>query len=87
VFVRAPGSGGGAPFTGRVWPGDVHYPDFVAAGGGAAAGWWAQLVAGFQTLIPFDGLWIDMNEVRRWWCQFGGSGGGHVAAARGGGLQ
>jgi alpha-D-xyloside xylohydrolase len=27
------------PFTGRVWPGAVHYPDFVAPGN-ATADWW-----------------------------------------------
>ncbi|CAF0799837.1 unnamed protein product [Didymodactylos carnosus] len=47
------------PVIGRVWPGAVAFPDFTNP---AAQEWWTEIVATFHEIIPFDGLWIDMNE-------------------------
>lgn len=49
----------GKPYIGFVWPGAVHYPDFLNS---KAHDFWAQQIAKFHELIEFDGLWIDMNE-------------------------
>jgi len=48
----------GAPYVGKVWPGDASFPDFTSPD---VRAWWG-------TLLPRDlgkgvqGLWIDMNE-------------------------
>lgn len=46
-------------FVGSVWPGPCVFPDFFGEG---AREWWGRQVAAFHKQIPFDGLWIDMNE-------------------------
>lgn len=43
----------------QVWPGAVHFPDFINPEGQA---WWLDHVRDFYANIPFDGLWVDMNE-------------------------
>ena len=43
----------------QVWPGPVHYPDFLHSG---ARQWWRRQLAAFHDMVPWDGLWIDMNE-------------------------
>ncbi|MBK1832882.1 glycoside hydrolase family 31 protein [Roseibacillus ishigakijimensis] len=46
-------------YTGKVWPGDCHFPDFTKP---SVRDWWAGL---FDGLIKDDGLagiWNDMNE-------------------------
>lgn len=57
AYVRK--SDGVTPFTGMVWPGHVIFPDWLHDG---AASFWADQIATFHKTIPFDGLWIDMNE-------------------------
>ena len=47
------------PFAGTVWPGRVHYPDFLSP---AARGFWSREIEALHSLVPFDGLWIDMAE-------------------------
>ena len=47
------------PLIGSVWPGWTVYPDFTNPN---ATKWWTQLASYFFDQIPFDGLWIDMNE-------------------------
>ena len=43
----------------QVWPGAVHFPDFLNP---KAEQWWLDMVADFHEKVPFDGLWVDMNE-------------------------
>ncbi|KAI6220383.1 Maltase-glucoamylase, intestinal [Aphelenchoides fujianensis] len=47
---------------GVVWP-DNHtaFPDFFDFTGSTQQ-WWADEIANFHTVLPFDGLWIDMDE-------------------------
>lgn len=45
-------------FTGRVWPGDCHFPDFTMP---STASWWADLYKPFMA-TGVDGVWNDMNE-------------------------
>ena len=44
-----------------MWPGAVHFPDFASP---AAVTWWQQRLRALHASLPFDGLWLDMNEVR-----------------------
>ena len=44
----------------QVWPGAVHFPDFAST---QAAAWWQQLLTALHASLPYDGLWLDMNEV------------------------
>jgi alpha-glucosidase (family GH31 glycosyl hydrolase) len=44
---------------GRVWPGDTAFPDFTNPN---TTKWWSDVSLKFHSLIPFDGIWIDMNE-------------------------
>lgn len=43
----------------QVWPGPVHFPDFINPEGQK---WWLDHVRDFFEKVPFDGLWVDMNE-------------------------
>ncbi|CAF4722082.1 unnamed protein product [Rotaria sp. Silwood1] len=47
------------PITGEVWPGLTVFPDFTNA---STIEWWTHIAATFHDTIPFDGIWIDMNE-------------------------
>ncbi|XP_054313799.2 lysosomal alpha-glucosidase isoform X2 [Pongo pygmaeus] len=47
------------PLIGKVWPGSTAFPDFTNP---AALAWWEDMVAEFHDQVPFDGMWIDMNE-------------------------
>ena len=44
----------------KVWPADnCFFPDYTNP---VTQKWWEERIAEFQTLLPWDGLWIDMNE-------------------------
>ncbi|KAH6774919.1 Glycosyl hydrolases family 31 protein, partial [Perilla frutescens var. hirtella] len=47
-------------YKGVVWPGNVYYPDFLNP---AAGDFWSNEISIFRKLLPFDGLWLDMNEL------------------------
>lgn len=44
---------------GKVWPGLTAFPDFTHPN---ATQWWTESASKFHEIIPFDGMWIDMNE-------------------------
>ncbi|XP_062999640.1 lysosomal alpha-glucosidase-like isoform X1 [Elgaria multicarinata webbii] len=49
----------GKPLIGKVWPGLTAFPDFSNP---KTHQWWLENLKSFHSLVPFDGLWIDMNE-------------------------
>ena len=50
---------GGEYFIGKVWPRLVHFVDWTNPN---ATEYWTKEIHDFHANIPFDGLWIDMNE-------------------------
>lgn len=59
VFVKYPD---GENYTGEVWPGKSHFPDFTSA---ATRRWWGGLMQ-FYTKLGVKGFWNDMNEPAAW---------------------
>jgi len=53
-------SDGRTPYIGKVWPGTVGFPDFLHVN---ASSWWSGQISSFLDKVPYDGLWIDMNEL------------------------
>jgi lysosomal alpha-glucosidase len=49
----------GDPLIGKVWPGTVVFPDFTNP---KTTDWWYEQAKAFHDQLPYDGLWIDMNE-------------------------
>ncbi|XP_067911990.1 lysosomal alpha-glucosidase isoform X3 [Heterodontus francisci] len=49
----------GSPLIGEVWPGLTVFPDFTNPD---THQWWFENLLQFHKVVPFDGLWIDMNE-------------------------
>ncbi|XP_029455043.1 lysosomal alpha-glucosidase [Rhinatrema bivittatum] len=49
----------GQPLIGKVWPGPTAFPDFTNP---ETFSWWHDMLRDFHSKVPFDGLWIDMNE-------------------------
>ncbi|CAF1091567.1 unnamed protein product [Adineta steineri] len=47
------------PIIGKVWPGLTAFPDFTNEN---SIEWWTNIAATFHDTVPFDGIWIDMNE-------------------------
>ncbi|CAF0775981.1 unnamed protein product [Rotaria sp. Silwood1] len=45
--------------TGKVWPGTTAFPDFTNPD---TVEWWTNVAEAFHEVVPFDGMWIDMNE-------------------------
>ncbi|NXR00109.1 LYAG glucosidase, partial [Sagittarius serpentarius] len=56
VFIR---NATGQPLVGKVWPGPTAFPDFTNL---ETHEWWHDMVKDFHDQVPFDGMWIDMNE-------------------------
>ncbi|XP_078612816.1 sucrase-isomaltase, intestinal-like [Branchiostoma floridae x Branchiostoma japonicum] len=57
VFVK--NADGVTDLVGEVWPGTTVFPDFTKPG---TVQWWGDHCESFHNVIPYDGLWIDMNE-------------------------
>ncbi|CAL8092206.1 unnamed protein product [Calicophoron daubneyi] len=57
VFIKD--SRSGEPIRGRVWPGETVFGDFLHP---KAEEWWYGEASTFHKQLPFDGLWMDMNE-------------------------
>ncbi|XP_051940174.1 lysosomal alpha-glucosidase isoform X1 [Hippocampus zosterae] len=49
----------GKTLIGKVWPGLTAFPDFSD---NITHEWWYENLKKFHDQVPFDGLWIDMNE-------------------------
>ncbi|KFQ99838.1 Lysosomal alpha-glucosidase, partial [Nipponia nippon] len=49
----------GQPLIGQVWPGLTAFADFSNPD---THQWWLENLQRFHAHVPFDGLWIDMNE-------------------------
>ncbi|XP_041323927.1 sucrase-isomaltase, intestinal [Pyrgilauda ruficollis] len=50
----------GTTLVGEVWPGETVFPDYTSL---EATNWWANECKLFYDMVPYDGIWIDMNEV------------------------
>ncbi|XP_035693837.1 sucrase-isomaltase, intestinal-like [Branchiostoma floridae] len=57
VFVK--NADGVTDLVGEVWPGTTVFPDFTKPD---TVQWWGDHCESFHNVIPYDGLWIDMNE-------------------------
>ncbi|NXG00716.1 MGA protein, partial [Sakesphorus luctuosus] len=53
-------SDGQTTLVGEVWPGETVFPDFTNP---ECTNWWVQECKLFHDKVPYDGIWIDMNEV------------------------
>lgn len=56
VFIK---DADGETLIGKVWPGLTAYPDFSSD---LAHEWWYDNLKRYHEKVPFDGVWIDMNE-------------------------
>ncbi|MEJ2005798.1 MAG: glycoside hydrolase family 31 protein, partial [Cyclobacteriaceae bacterium] len=59
IFIKYPD---GSYYTGEVWPGWCHFPDFTNP---KAREWWKKQLPAY-TEIGVDGYWNDMNEIATW---------------------
>ncbi|KAF2978754.1 hypothetical protein EK904_012363 [Melospiza melodia maxima] len=50
----------GKVLVGEVWPGETVFPDYTSA---ECTDWWVNECKLFYDMVPYDGIWIDMNEV------------------------
>lgn len=59
VFINYPD---GTPYTGQVWPGWCHFPDFTSS---KTRAWWKSKFTDYVAL-GIEGFWNDMNEIATW---------------------
>ncbi|MDH5380749.1 MAG: glycoside hydrolase family 31 protein [Cyclobacteriaceae bacterium] len=59
VFIKYPD---GEPYSGEVWPGWCHFPDFSNP---KTRDWWAKQMK-YYSKIGISGFWNDMNEIATW---------------------
>ncbi|DBA02135.1 TPA: hypothetical protein N0F65_011202 [Lagenidium giganteum] len=57
VFIK---DTAGKPYLGQVWPGPTVFPDFFHPN---STDYWTEQLERMHGLFPYDGLWIDMNEL------------------------
>ncbi|KFR15019.1 Maltase-glucoamylase, intestinal [Opisthocomus hoazin] len=53
-------SDGVTALIGEVWPGETVFPDFTST---ECTSWWVEECKLFYDVVPYDGIWIDMNEI------------------------
>ncbi|KAK3102556.1 hypothetical protein FSP39_012163 [Pinctada imbricata] len=46
--------------VGKCWPGETVWPDFTNP---KTTDYWSQMIQNYHSKVPFDGIWIDMNEM------------------------
>ena len=56
VFIKG---AKGEPYLSWVWPGATHYPDFFS---NAGREFFAYFMKIHHDVVPWSGIWIDMNE-------------------------
>jgi alpha-glucosidase (family GH31 glycosyl hydrolase) len=56
VFVKK----GGAEYVAKVWPGNVHFVDFLHPN---STTYWTNMFRTLHDKVKFSGVWLDMNEV------------------------
>jgi alpha-glucosidase len=59
VFIKYPD---GTPYTGQVWPGWCHFPDFTKP---ETRDWWREQLHAYVDM-GVEGFWNDMNEIATW---------------------
>lgn len=59
VYLKNGSEGGEGFYIAQQWPGMSTIPDFLHPN---AEEWWANELAEFLKVVPYDGVWIDMNE-------------------------
>lgn len=59
IFIKYPD---GTNYTGKVWPGWCHFPDFTDPKGRE---WWEDQFKSY-TDLGVEGFWNDMNEIATW---------------------
>lgn len=59
VYLKNGSVGGEGYYIAQVWPGFTTIPDFLHPN---AVQWWTKELEEFYKVIPYDGLWLDMNE-------------------------
>ena len=57
----------GKPYTGHVWPGRCHFPDFTKK---STIAWWGNSFKEAYTTNGVRGFWNDMNEPAAWGREF-----------------
>lgn len=57
IFIKK--TDGSGPIIGTVWPGTTVFPDFFHPN---TTQYWIQSAQNYHDIIPYDGMWIDMNE-------------------------